>query len=101
MSEEDREKLSILGGSNGAIPDTNLLGWALAIVSSRAFRLEEGRESMLPMIDICNHSFNPNCKVQLSDTLRGNIELIATEDVNVLINLDPVNAEMCPRMAHL
>ncbi|KAF5939704.1 hypothetical protein HYC85_023963 [Camellia sinensis] len=48
------------------------LGWAMSAVSSRAFRLY-GKElpggthinvpMMLPLIDMCNHSFSPNAKI--------------------------------------
>lgn len=48
------------------------LGWAMSAVSSRAFRLygkklQDGTHSnapmMLPLIDMCNHSFNPNAEI--------------------------------------
>lgn len=48
------------------------LGWAMSAVSSRAFRLY-GKKSltgaysdvpmMLPLIDMCNHSFDPNARI--------------------------------------
>lgn len=49
----------------GAAVDMNALGWALAAVSSRAFRTKGPTQpaSMLPLIDMCNHSFTPNCEV--------------------------------------
>lgn len=48
------------------------LGWAMSAVSSRAFRLY-GKKSlteaysdmpmMLPLIDMCNHNFEPNARI--------------------------------------
>ncbi|KAH9617839.1 hypothetical protein KSS87_012406 [Heliosperma pusillum] len=52
--------------------DASSLGWAMAAVSSRAFRLHgkkldggnrENVPMMLPLIDMCNHSFSPNAKI--------------------------------------
>ncbi|XVE85478.1 hypothetical protein DITRI_Ditri17bG0093600 [Diplodiscus trichospermus] len=52
--------------------DASSLGWAMSAVSSRAFRLygkrlPDGNHSdipmMLPLIDMCNHSFNPNAQI--------------------------------------
>ena len=52
--------------------DSSALGWAMAAVSSRAFRLYGDKHSeniheyvlmLLPLIDMCNHSFNPNAKI--------------------------------------
>ncbi|TKY60976.1 Histone-lysine N-methyltransferase setd3 [Spatholobus suberectus] len=58
--------------------DASSLGWAMSAVSSRAFRLYGEKDPdgiridipmMLPLIDMCNHSFNPNAKmVQEQDT---------------------------------
>ncbi|GMH33548.1 hypothetical protein BSKO_01382 [Bryopsis sp. KO-2023] len=41
------------------------LGWGLGVVSSRAFRTRGPKEpaAMLPLIDMCNHSFEPNCEI--------------------------------------
>ncbi|XP_030447985.1 uncharacterized protein LOC115670766 [Syzygium oleosum] len=48
------------------------LGWAMSAVSSRAFRLYEKKSltgaysnvpMMLPLIDMCNHSFDPNARI--------------------------------------
>ncbi|KAK9226571.1 hypothetical protein WN943_011619 [Citrus x changshan-huyou] len=48
------------------------LGWAMSAVSSRAFRLHGKKLAagtrnevpvMLPLIDMCNHSFNPNAQI--------------------------------------
>ncbi|KAF3786861.1 Histone-lysine N-methyltransferase [Nymphaea thermarum] len=52
--------------------DASALGWAMAAVSTRAFRLHgkalpHGTESdipmLLPLIDMCNHSFEPNAEI--------------------------------------
>ncbi|KAL6746522.1 hypothetical protein V8C86DRAFT_2940393 [Haematococcus lacustris] len=49
----------------GAHVDINALGWALACVTSRAFRVRGPSHpaALLPLIDMCNHSFQPNCEV--------------------------------------
>jgi len=50
----------------GARVDVGALGWALAAVTSRAFRLggEVGAPAaLLPLADLCNHSFDPNAEV--------------------------------------
>lgn len=53
----------------GQAVDASSLGWAMSAVSSRAFRLYGKKLSgeinndvpmMLPLIDMCNHSFKPN-----------------------------------------
>lgn len=48
--------------------DASSLGWAMSAVSSRAFRLhgkafQNDVPMMLPLIDMCNHSFNPNAEI--------------------------------------
>nr|XP_043613191.1 actin-histidine N-methyltransferase isoform X2 [Erigeron canadensis] len=50
--------------------DASSLGWAMSAVSTRAFRLhgiQNGNHGdipmMLPLIDMCNHSFNPNAEI--------------------------------------
>ncbi|CAN1297193.1 Actin-histidine N-methyltransferase [Linum perenne] len=57
---------------SGQSIDASSLGWAMSAVSSRAFRLHGeklpggGHEvvpMMLPLIDMCNHSFNPNARI--------------------------------------
>ncbi|KAG9444464.1 hypothetical protein H6P81_015804 [Aristolochia fimbriata] len=52
--------------------DASSLGWAMSAVSSRAFRLHglhKGVPMMLPLIDMCNHSFHPNAQIiQAQDT---------------------------------
>eukprot|EP00793_Prasinoderma_coloniale_P003075 PRCOL_00006542-RA len=65
-------ELDVLGGEGaGADPfggvsvDVNGLGWALAATSSRAFRAGGPSQpgACLPLIDMCNHSFDPNCAI--------------------------------------
>ncbi|KAL0446731.1 UNVERIFIED_CONTAM: hypothetical protein Slati_1801000 [Sesamum latifolium] len=52
--------------------DASSLGWAMSAVSSRAFRLYGSRRPdgthvdapmLLPLIDMCNHSFMPNAEI--------------------------------------
>ncbi|KAB2624164.1 histone-lysine N-methyltransferase setd3 [Pyrus ussuriensis x Pyrus communis] len=56
----------------GQSVDASSLGWAMSAVSSRAFRLYGKKlrggnyndiPMMLPLIDMCNHSFNPNAAI--------------------------------------
>lgn len=56
-------------------------GWALAVVTSRAFRVAGPSQpaSMLPLIDMCNHSFTPNCKLQTAGN--GDLQLITLQDI--------------------
>ena len=50
----------------GVSVEVNGLGWALAATSSRAFRAAGPRQpgALLPLIDMCNHSFEPNCAIE-------------------------------------
>ncbi|EXC16432.1 Histone-lysine N-methyltransferase setd3 [Morus notabilis] len=57
---------------NGEDVDASSLGWAMSAVSSRAFRVhgktlpdgtKEDVPMMLPLIDMCNHSFEPNARI--------------------------------------
>lgn len=53
--------------------NASALGWTMSAVSTRAFRLHGNRKvrggssdhvpMMLPLIDMCNHSFSPNVKI--------------------------------------
>lgn len=56
-------------------------GWALAVVTSRAFRVAGPSQpaSMLPLIDMCNHSFAPNCKIQTTGS--GDVQLVALQHI--------------------
>ncbi|KAK9705300.1 hypothetical protein RND81_07G046300 [Saponaria officinalis] len=73
--------------------DSSSLGWAMSAVSSRAFRLHgkkfNGRirkdvPMMLPLIDICNHSFHPNAKI-IQDIDAGDsnmlVKVVAEKDI--------------------
>ena len=53
-----------------------LAGWALGAVTSRAFRTRGPKHpaALLPLIDMCNHSFEPNC--QLQPTPSGGVKLV-------------------------
>lgn len=70
LSSFSQEVLANLPGSaadpfGGVMIDINALGWALACVSSRAFRNRGPMQpaAMLPLIDMANHSFLPNAEV--------------------------------------
>ena len=44
-----------------------LPGWGMAVASSRAFKVGKAKQPcMLPLIDLCNHSFTPNCRMETS-----------------------------------
>ena len=60
--------------------DANALGWASACASSRAFKVRGPTQtpSMLPVIDICNHSFQPSAEVSGTE---GGVELVTTRDL--------------------
>lgn len=68
---------------DGVHIDANALGWALAAVTSRAFRPggPESPGTMLPLIDMCNHSFSPNAKV-VAGSNEGEFSLIALRNIN-------------------
>ncbi|XAR72198.1 Histone-lysine N-methyltransferase [Bertholletia excelsa] len=64
--------------------DSSALGWAMSAVSSRAFclygrELQDGNRvnvpMMLPLIDMCNHSFNPNAEI-VQEKSRGNSDML-------------------------
>ncbi|KAL9453473.1 hypothetical protein AB3S75_009139 [Citrus x aurantiifolia] len=67
------------------------LGWAMSAVSSRAFRLHgkklaagtrNGVPMMLPLIDMCNHSFNPNAQIiQEEDDSQLLIKVVAETEI--------------------
>lgn len=68
----------------GQAIDVSALGWAMSAVSSRAFRLHgkklaDGTRNkipmMLPLIDMCNHSFNPNAQI-VQEEDAGDTELL-------------------------
>lgn len=56
--------------------DANALGWATVSASSRAFRVgESSTPTMLPVIDVCNHSFDPTASVRAR---ADGVELVTT-----------------------
>ncbi|KAK7320074.1 hypothetical protein RJT34_04805 [Clitoria ternatea] len=69
--------------------DASSLGWAMSAVSSRAFRLHAIADKnpngmhidipmILPLIDMCNHSFNPNARiVQEQDSMKMQVKVVA------------------------
>ena len=78
FEEEVRETLEGVQASDhpfrGQDVNASDLRWALSAVSTRAFRLHGNRKvvqggssdhvpMMLPLIDMCNHSFSPNVRI--------------------------------------
>lgn len=60
--------------------DANVMGWAFAAVTSRAFRVRPGGSpAMLPLIDMCNHSSSPNAEVRAIS--KGAVELYALREI--------------------
>ncbi|KAG2433661.1 hypothetical protein HXX76_008032 [Chlamydomonas incerta] len=64
---------------NGVAVDINALGWAMAAVSSRAFRTRGPTQpaAMLPLIDMANHTFSPNAEVLPLEGVSGAVGLFA------------------------
>ncbi|MEW5305232.1 MAG: hypothetical protein WDW36_007788 [Sanguina aurantia] len=67
---------------DGVVIDMNALGWALSVVTSRAFRTRGAKypASLLPLIDMANHSFQPNCKV--TPVVDGGIAMVTQHKVS-------------------
>ncbi|KAK3222229.1 hypothetical protein Dsin_009254 [Dipteronia sinensis] len=73
--------------------DALSLGWAMSAVSSRAFRLygkmtADGTRNnvpmMLPLIDMCNHSFKPNAQIlqeEDKENDKSQIKVVAETDI--------------------
>ncbi|KAK3035599.1 hypothetical protein RJ639_033191 [Escallonia herrerae] len=68
--------------------DASSLGWAMSAVSSRAFRvygekLQHGSctnvPMMLPLIDMCNHSFHPNAEIVQEQRMQSSKMLVIAE----------------------
>ena len=55
-------------------------GWALAVVTSRAFRVAGPSQpaAMLPLIDMCNHTFHPNCTLKAQPN--GDLQLVTLQE---------------------
>ncbi|KAK9790544.1 hypothetical protein WJX73_007583 [Symbiochloris irregularis] len=62
--------------------DANALAWGMGVVTSRGFRLKglSASASMLPLIDMSSHSFEPNCKVQ--QLSNGDVRMITLREVS-------------------
>ena len=70
------------------------VGWGMAVASSRAFKLGPAKQpTMLPLIDLCNHSLSPNCKLETSAD--GTVRLIASDNIAaaeaIFINYGPLS----------
>ncbi|XP_047332485.1 actin-histidine N-methyltransferase [Impatiens glandulifera] len=90
--------------------DASSLGWAMSAVSSRAFRLYGEKLSdgnrvnlpmMLPLVDMCNHSFNPNANIvqELSGGDKGMLVKVVAEmkiqrDEPLLLNYGCLNNDL-------
>ncbi|XP_042469018.1 actin-histidine N-methyltransferase-like [Zingiber officinale] len=81
--------------------NSSSLGWAMSAVSSRAFRLhgevlsndKKDIPMLLPLIDMCNHSFIPNARIfqeQNTNSQNMSIKVVADmqikQDMPVLLN---------------
>lgn len=53
----------------------------MAVVTSRAFRVAGPMQpaAMLPLIDMCNHSFQPNCTLKALPN--GDLQLVALQQI--------------------
>jgi len=62
--------------------DANAFAWAFAAVTSRAFRPggPTSPGTMLPLIDMCNHSFAPNARV-VGTSRPGDLAMLASKDI--------------------
>ena len=66
----------------------------MGVASSRAFKIGAAKQpTMLPLIDLCNHSFTPNCRLETSAD--GTVRLIASSDIPakdaIFINYGPLS----------
>ena len=66
----------------------------MGVASSRAFKIGAAKQpTMLPLIDLCNHSFTPNCRLETSAD--GTVRLIASTDIPaadaIFINYGPLS----------
>ncbi|XP_057962877.1 uncharacterized protein LOC131154245 [Malania oleifera] len=84
---------------SGQDVEASSVGWAMSAVSSRAFRLygkndQDGSHTdipmMLPLIDMCNHSFNANSQiVQEQDAGNPNVLVKVVAEMHIRQN-DPL-----------
>lgn len=86
LSDFSKQVLEGLPGTpedpfGGCRVDLNAMGWALAAVSSRAFRTRGPAHpaAMLPLVDMANHSFDPNVEVL---PVEGGVGLFARKKVS-------------------
>ncbi|WCJ33613.1 Rubisco methyltransferase family protein [Euphorbia peplus] len=79
--------------------DASSLGWAMSAVSTRAFRLygeklPDGNPNtvpmMLPLIDMCNHSFSPNARILQEQDPRNSKMLIKVVAETPIKQEDPL-----------
>lgn len=75
--------------------DASSLGWAMSAVSSRAFRLYGNKlpdgtltdvPMMLPLIDMCNHSFNPNAQI-VQEQEAGSTKMLIKAGFSIFLHL--------------
>uniref|UniRef100_J3LGT5 SET domain-containing protein n=1 Tax=Oryza brachyantha TaxID=4533 RepID=J3LGT5_ORYBR len=65
--------------------NSSSLGWAMSAASSRAFRLHGEIPMLLPLIDMCNHSFNPNARIVQEgnvDSTDMSVKVVAETKIN-------------------
>ncbi|KAG0485556.1 hypothetical protein HPP92_009635 [Vanilla planifolia] len=90
--------------------NSSSLGWAMSAVSSRAFRLygeshTNGQRMdvpmLLPLIDMCNHSFHPNAKIfqgQENGSSKTLIKVVAEaqieQDAPILLNYGSLSNDL-------
>ncbi|KAJ6429913.1 hypothetical protein OIU84_021345 [Salix udensis] len=92
--------------------DASSLGWSMSAVSSRAFRLHGKKlpdgtridaPMMLPLIDMCNHAFNPNAQIiqeQDAGSAKMLIKVVAETPIKqndaILLNYGCLNNDLFP-----
>ncbi|CAM6007064.1 unnamed protein product [Sphagnum balticum] len=86
--------------------DASALGWAMAAVSSRAFCVkqsgESGCPSLLPLVDMCNHSFTPTARLVQHHTSSAQLlpflEVVAQQDLErgdaLLLDYGPLSNDI-------
>lgn len=94
-SQENQSALALFGSSQlvESLTDPGRLAWAYSSVTSRAFNLNEGGEKQgmesftsLPLADMCNHSFTPNCKITLEPSVPGEAQCLRLETIKEIKN---------------
>ncbi len=65
---------------HGQMIDEQRLGWALAVATSRSFGIKQiGGHTMVPLVDMADHSFESNAEVRANDD--SSISMIANKPV--------------------